>query len=471
MDKDLLEAMTNVVNAIPNAVKTVGKDVESAIQNLNDDAKASHYIRILKAKLTNKTASILLPRMSEFYEGANLSEYKKKELFESIIDKAKKNPSILNSLSGELKSQVSTMMIEAGMSINPLPPRNWKIPPSDRSSSGESEYTSSSVGSDSSNNSGGSGASNSSVKSVLNTLRQLVSRRSDSTGKGSESQEDQKGPTKSSPSCTAGIKKALSSCCSYLYNGFKGMFETEMSTFKQRFKEMELEKAREERRERKAEDEDWKRKGYIREKKPKTERAASDKSLRNSLSPPFNAVGDQLKGMYTTEREIGAYRATYNNQEWHVKRKAVNLGSLKNLVDRASNVPGQAAKMGVKGVGLAGQGMKALGGGAVSVAGTTFGVAKFMATPGDSSSGRTWTERLQGAGRLTEGMRSGYGPISAGRDFAGWVTADNGVQTTGLPSGRGVAKFLARGAFNAASAGASMASRVANADTFYFPGR
>ena len=99
MDKDLLEAMTNVVNAIPNAVKTVGKDVESAIQNLNDDAKASHYIRILKAKLTNKTASILLPRMSEFYEGANLSEDKKKELFESIRDKAMNNPNILNSLS------------------------------------------------------------------------------------------------------------------------------------------------------------------------------------------------------------------------------------------------------------------------------------------------------------------------------------------------------------------------------------
>ena len=52
MADNLLDVMTTSVNGIQDAVKTVGNDVENAIQNLNDDAKASHYIRILKAKLT-----------------------------------------------------------------------------------------------------------------------------------------------------------------------------------------------------------------------------------------------------------------------------------------------------------------------------------------------------------------------------------------------------------------------------------
>ena len=208
------------------------------------------------------------------------------------------------------------------------------------------------------------------------------------------------------------------------------------------------------------------------------ERAASDKAfneaLRKSLSAPFLAVSGALNETLEKERNFGVYKATNDNQGggWRFKRTEVRLGNLSNLAGTASQVPGQAATMGVKGAGLVGKGLGVLGGGAVSVAGTTFGVAKFMATPGDSSSGRTWKERLQGAGSLTQGMSSGYGPTRAGKDFARWVAADNSsVQTTGLPSGRGVAKFFARGTVKAASAGASMASRVANAEIFYFPGR
>ena len=208
------------------------------------------------------------------------------------------------------------------------------------------------------------------------------------------------------------------------------------------------------------------------------ERAAYDKALnealKKSLLAPFLAARGALNETLEKERDFGLYKLRHDNQVggWGIVRKQVDVGSIKNLGGTASQVPGGVATMGVKGAGLAGQGMKALRGGAGSVVKTTVGVAKFMATPGDSSNGRTWTERLQGARMLTEGMSSGYGPKSAGKDFAGWVTADNGVQTTGLPSGRGVAKFLARGAFNAASAGASMASRVASANpTVYILGR
>ena len=207
------------------------------------------------------------------------------------------------------------------------------------------------------------------------------------------------------------------------------------------------------------------------------ERAAYDKAfheaLKKILLAPFVAARGALNETLEKERDFGLYKVEHDNQGgWGIKRKQVDVGSIKNLGGTASQVPGGVATMGVKGVGLAGQGMKALGGGAVSVAKNTVRVAKFMATSGDRSSDRTWTEQFQGARRLTDGMSSGYGPTSAGRDFARWVTADNGVQTTGLPSGRGVAKFLARGAFNAASAGASMASRVASANpTVYIPGR
>jgi hypothetical protein len=465
MDKNLLEAMTNVVNAIPNAVKSVGNDVENAIQNLNDDAKASHYIRILKAKLTNKAASILLRRMCQFYEGANLSENKEKQLFKSISDKAMNNPNILNSLSGELKIQVSKMMIEAGMSINPLPPRNWEIPPSDRSSSGESEDTSSSVGSDSSNNSGGSGASNSSVKSVLNTLRQLVSRRSDSTGKGSESQEDQKGPTKSPSSCTAGIKKALSSCCSYLYNGFKGMFETDTGRFIQRYKKMQSEDAREERREREAKEKEWERKGGgIRREQPKTERAK-----KNAVNPRQKSDGrlfSSLRGMWN--RDI-----TYDRFDTTVDMK----NGVRNKWTGTGNVSMEGAYQSVKSAGIrAGTGGAILGLKGVEAArglpsslrrgGKVIGefgasAVRFAVTDNGygSSSTSTWAERFDGMRGLTEGMGSGYGPGSFIRDGANFLLTP-GTGDSSLPSGSGVVKSVVRGG---ASAVGSMASMVQNA--------
>ena len=92
-----------------------------------------------------------------------------------------------------------------------------------------------------------------------------------------------------------------------------------------------------------------------------------------------------------------------------------------------------------------------------------------MATPGKRS-GRTWTERVQGAGNFMSGGWDGYGPGSAAKDFVSWAASNTG-ESSGVPM-KSAAKSAARGVGKLGSGLASMASRVANADiTVYLPGR
>ena len=489
MADNLLDVMTTSVNGIQDAVKTVGKDVESAIKNLKDDAKASQYIRILRTKLTNEAASILLPRMSEFYEGANLSEDKKKELFESIRDKAMNNPNILNSLSGELKNQVSKMMQEAGMpvevSTEPTPqlfPYASSTSDGRLSSDGRSTSGSSRDGSTVTRN------TTDTRESGVNALRELIgqgrkengtqngpqngplaSPLSASESKGSESQEDIKGPTKSPPSCTAGIKKALSSCCSYLYNGFKSMFKTDIDRFIQRDKEMQSEKAREERNERKAEDEEWKRKGGDVSIQPKTKRAQIN--ARNPSQNSGDSFFSSLRGMWRRDFTYDRFDTTVDmkngvSNKWKATENVSMEGAYQSVKSTVIRAGTGGVILGLKGVEAArglpgslrrgGEVIGELGASAVRFAVTDNGYG--------SSTPSTWAERFDGMRGLTEGMGSGYGPGRFIRDGANFLSTP-GTGDGSLPSGRGVAKSVVRGG---AGAVRSMASMVQNAG-FTFP--
>ena len=447
---DLLKAMTDVVTTIPNA-----------IQDLNNEAIAIRYIkRLLNGQLKDDTASRLLPVMCKFYEGANLSENTKKELFKSIRDKAN-HLEQKGLLTDELRDQVYGLMNKTGeRRVKPLeltsspPPQtgeNLGIPPSARSSSNASssyasEDTSSSVGSDSSNKSGDSIASSSSFKSVLNTLEKLVvSRRGYPTGKGSEPQEDQKGPTKSPPSCTAGIKKALSSCCSYLSNGLRSVCDSFTNKNMQKYANL---------------DKDLPRDPKATPTRARTSNNANRTNAGNPSQNSGNSFFSSLRAMMLrsetkTTSSIGGLAS---------ERTSVHFTTFKNSNGRwVSREAGSITVPTATDIGNAAiSGTRSFANGLASVGRTTFGVAEFMAKPGESSS-MTWVELIKSVRDSTRGMSSDneYGVRVAAKDAVVFTRDALKETPEALIPGKGAAKFAGYLAGSIASGGAIILSSKA----------
>jgi hypothetical protein len=415
MAKDLLEAMTNVV-------KSVGNDVENAIQNLNDEAQANKYIkRLNNTNLTDKAASILLPRMSQFYEVANLSEDTKKELFQSISDKAN-HLQQRGLLTDELRDKVYGLMnktvekptkpIELTISPPPQTAKDLGIPSSARSSSNASST------SDGSSESGesyvSSQGSRKSTANVLNQLgktpKEIVDGPPNSPPKALGLEEDIKGPTKSPPSCMAGIKKALSSCCSYLSNGLRSVCDSFTNKNMQKYANLG--------------NEDLPRDPKATPKRERTGNNAnrtnaggSDQkngsffsSLRTIMSRSNSQTTSPIGGLASQRTSIHftTFKQNHNGRWVSQEAGSIPVPTATDIRNAVYSGASRGTRSFVKGV--------------TSVVRTTSGVAEFMATPGERSS-MTWVERFEDVSNSTRGMSSNneYGVRAAARDAVGFA--------------------------------------------------
>lgn len=306
-----------MLGQLTKGVGDVVKTFEDTIQNLNDNIEAEKYIKKFKNEnLKNETACHFIPGMCRLYKTGNLNEDVKQQLFKSIESKfnsfgklsQKVKEELFESINSKSKSldeeskKLINQMIEKAREeaivLSTQPPLTKTYLPQELPNTPSSP---SSAGSDSSRGSGYSGASIFSVGSLIETLRQLVgSNKSYSTEKGLEPQEEKKGPTKSPPSCSAGIKNAFSSCCSCLYNGLRNSFKSEFDRFMDRQIEREKQEQMRRRREEKAELEEWLRHGYTLKKKVKREPQPQPQPQPASptYAPPHQSTGSGINYQY-----------------------------------------------------------------------------------------------------------------------------------------------------------------------------
>ena len=308
---DLFGLLTGAREAYEGVAKAVadGQDhLAKAVKQAEADANARRLIGVLQdpksaevainSKLSGEAIFRYLKLMSILNkeEKSSLSSDAKGQLLE-MIGNAANNPKLSN-LSDDQKKQVDTMMKEAGMPVvfTAKPPLQFF---SDASSTS---------GSSGSNKSTGTRGTVKSGVSALNTLTDqgrktkgpqngpLASPTPASVSKGSESEQDKKAPTQS-PGCATGIRKAFSSCCSYLSNGLSSIIK-KLTPDMSKGADLSSEQVREAapipvKKQRRKESEE-KKVGFF-------------GSVRNALSSGYNKIPSGPEGYGTRSLKTGRY--------------------------------------------------------------------------------------------------------------------------------------------------------------------
>ena len=469
---DLFGLLTGAREAYDGVAKAVadGQDhLAKAVKQAEADANAKRLIKKLQdpiddqkinQRLSGEAVFLYLKKMSELDKEKNLplSDFAREQLRE-MIEKAAHHKNLSN-LPDDKKDQVNKMMQEAGRPVvfsTEPPPQFFESlsRASSRSDGRSSSDASSTSGSSRSNQStttrGTEESGVSALKALTNQDRKtngpqngsLDSPTKLSESKGLKSEQDKKAPTQSR-GCATGIRKAFSSCCSYLSNGLSSIikkFTPDMSKGADLSSEQVREAAPI-------------RVKKQRRKEPKEKKVDYFQSLRNA---------------FTKEREVDLSKYVYDERRgkyvWSV-HSTLKLGSASKLVDKVGRMPGKAMKMGVSGMQLAGRGAGALRAGIVGTGKAIYYSGEYVASKYESyDSGKSWADRFESMGRFTEGMgsNSGYGVGAAALDagaFAYSAVSETPEAIIAVTPGPRAAKFAVYVAGSIAGGGASMVSRL-----------